>query len=192
MNFLAHIFLSGEDRDLVIGNFIADYVKGIKIDSYPETIRKGILLHRAIDSFTDFHPITSISKQRLYQKHHKYSGPVVDIFYDHFLAKNFSEFSKTPLEDFTKQTYQIITSYSEILPEKVLLFLPFMIERNWLLNYSTVEGIGRTLTGIGKRVSFSNNMHTAWEDLVQNYDLFEDEFFQFFPELITFANSKRQ
>ncbi len=191
MNFLAHIFLSGNDEELMIGNFIADYVKGNKKNDYPDTIRKGIELHRAIDSFTDQHPLTAISKTRLYPKHHKYSGPVVDIFYDHLLAKNFSLFSQIPLEDFAAITYNSISSYMHFLPPRVIEFLPFMIERNWLVNYATIEGIGRTLSGVGRRLSFQNELNTATDDLVESYSSFEEEFLQFFPLLINFVHSKR-
>ena len=187
MNFLAHIYLSGNDEDLMIGNFIADYVKGQKKNDYPPKITRGIELHRAIDDFTDHHPITSKSKNRLYVNHHKYSGVVVDLYYDHFLAKNFSVYSPTPLTDFVANTYKTILSFKEILPLKVLDFLPYMIERNWLENYSTLEGIGRTLTGLGKRVSFENNMSGATSDLKMYYSDFEEEFSHFFPLLINFV-----
>jgi acyl carrier protein phosphodiesterase len=190
MNFLAHIYLSGNDEQLMIGNFIADFVKGQKKNNYPDSIRKGIELHRAIDDFTDHHEITSLSKKRLYANHHKYAGVVVDLFYDHFLAKNFSEYSITPLSQYALQTYNKLESNREILPEGVLMFLPYMIEKNWLLNYATIEGIGRTLSGLGRRVSFQNNMHEATVDLKMNYSDFENEFRLFFPQLITFVSEK--
>ena len=191
MNFLAHIFLSGNNNELMIGNFIADYIKGQKKNDFPPQITKGIELHRAIDDFTDHHPVTLESKKRLYPNHHKYSGVVVDLYYDHFLAKNFTTYSKIPLDKFASTTYKIILSYNDVLPPKVKEFLPFMIERNWLLNYASVEGIGKTLTGLGKRVSFENRMNEATIDLNKYYYLFEEEFSIFFPQLINFAVMKR-
>lgn len=191
MNFLAHIYLSGTDRELLIGNFIADFVKGKNKNSYPDRIREGIEHHRAIDYFTDHHSITLESKKRLYGRHHKYSGVIVDLFYDHFLAKNFSDYSSKQLTDFVKESYDIILTYHAFLPQKVIEFLPIMIERNWLLNYSTIEGIGKTLTGLGKRVAFENKMHEATIDLKQEYHNFESEFKLFFPQLINFAESNR-
>lgn len=191
MNFLAHIYLSGSNDELMIGNFIADFVKGSKKNNYPPVICHGIELHRMIDHFTDHHPITSLSKRRLYPNHHKYSGVVVDLYYDHFLAKNFQLYSETSLVNFADATYRTIMNFREILPFEVQGFLPYMIERNWLVNYATVQGIAQTLTGLGKRVSFKNQMHEAVVDLERDYDLFENEFSRFFPELITFAASKR-
>ncbi len=191
MNFLAHIFLSGNDNELMIGNFIADFIKGQKKNEFPPQIVKGIELHRAIDDFTDHHPVTMQSKRRLYPSQHKYSGVVVDLYYDHFLAKHFSAYSKVSLIEFASFTYDIILLNKKILPPMVLNFLPYMIERNWLANYASFEGIDRTLIELGKRVSFENKMHEASVDLKKHYSNFEEEFFLFFPQLINFVASKR-
>ncbi len=98
MNFLAHIYLSGNDTDLIIGNFIADGIKGKKYKKFSPGIQKGILLHREIDTFTDAHPIVRQSTKRLHKNYGHYSGIIVDILYDHFLAKNWSRYSDVPLE----------------------------------------------------------------------------------------------
>jgi acyl carrier protein phosphodiesterase len=187
LNFLAHVFLSGNDDEVMIGNFIADFVKGRKKDDYPPRIKSGIELHRAIDDFTDHHPLTSKSKDRLRHKYHKYSGVIVDIYYDHFLAKDFDKYSLVPLEEFSAKTYVTISAYTYLLPEKIKGFLPFMIERNWLLNYREIEGIGRTLSGLSRRVNFENRMDEAITELISDYNDFHDDFNGFFPELITFA-----
>jgi acyl carrier protein phosphodiesterase len=191
MNFLAHIYLSGNNNEIMIGNFIADFVKGQKKNDFPTQIRQGIELHRAIDDYTDHHPITGESRRRLYLNHSKYSGVVVDLYYDHFLAKNFLSYSNLPLKDFAALTYKTILSFEEFLPVQVREFLPYMIERNWLLNYATIEGIGRTLTGLGKRVSFPNRMDKATIDLEMYYSDFEREFNLFFPQLINFVDTRR-
>lgn len=173
----------------MVGNFIADFVKGRRKFDYPEGIRKGIELHRQIDEYTDHHPVTTLSKDRLRPKYRKYSGVIVDLYYDHFLAHDFSLYSSLSLEDYSHRTYRILHEYTEFLPEGVHYFLPFMIERNWLLNYASVEGIGRALTGLSKRVSFENKMDESVADLREHYAAFENEFNLFFPELITFAHS---
>ena len=191
MNFLAHIFLSGNDEKLMIGNFIADFVKGNKKNDFPTRIKEGIELHRAIDNYTDHHPITLQSKRRLYPIHHKYSGVIVDVFYDHFLAKNFAKFSPVSLSLYTDNCYDKLMKNSSIFPQPILDFLPFMIERNWLLNYASIEGIDRTLKGIGKRRPFENKFHVAKNDLLENYSSFEEEFLLFFPQLINFASTSQ-
>lgn len=184
MNFLAHIYLSGTNEQLMIGNFIADFVKGRKKDDYPDEIRKGIELHRFIDHFTDHHEVVLNSIRRIHNSQEKYSGVVVDILYDHFLAANFSSFSAIPLQDFSQNTYSVLQSNLNMLPEGVHYFLPFMIERNWLLNYATIDGIGRALSGLSKRVKYENNMHAAVLDLQEHYPDLESDFRIFFPELM--------
>ena len=191
MNYLAHLFLSGPNEGILVGNFIADFVKGKAKDNYPDEIRSGIELHRQIDDFTDHHAINSISKQRLYPTQGKYAPVVVDMFYDHFLAKNFSEYSGVGLNEFAQTAYTLLQKNHHHLPEKVRGFLHYMIERNWLLNYASVEGICKTLKGMSSRVNYPNRMDNAEKDLIQGYSDFEKEFRDFFPELITFAAAKR-
>ena len=145
----------------MIGNFIADFVKGKKKDDYPDEIRKGIELHRFIDHFTDHHQIVLKSIRSVQHRQEKYSGVVIDILYDHFLAANFGEFSAISLQDFSNNTYRILKENWEVLPEKVHYFLPFMIERNWLLNYATIDGIGNALSGLSRRVKYANRMNEA-------------------------------
>ncbi len=168
----------------MIGNFIADFVKGKKKDEYPDEIRKGIELHRFIDHFTDHHEVVLNSIRRIHDRQEKYSGVVVDILYDHFLAANFSDYSEVPLQEFSQKTYSVLQTNWNSLPEGVHFFLPFMIERNWLLNYATVDGIGRALAGLSKRVKYENNMHEALLDLNEHYKDLESDFRIFFPELM--------
>jgi len=191
LNFLAHIYLSGDNEQLMIGNFIADFVKGKKKDQYPVAIKKGIELHRKIDDFTDHHPIVLRSKQRILINQGKYSGVVIDLFYDHFLAKNFSDYHSQSLKEYSEKTYIVLKNHWEILPTGVHLFLPYMIERNWLLNYASVEGMGRALTGLSTRVGFANNMHHATEDLKQHYSDLEKDFKEFFPLLQKFVSDQK-
>ena len=190
MNFLAHIYLSGDDEQLMIGNFIADFVKGKRKNDYPPAIRKGIELHRMIDDYTDHHPIVLRSKERISGNQKKYSGVVIDLFYDHFLAKNFSEYHALSLKEYSEKTYFILKNHWDVLPAGVHLFLPYMIERNWLLNYAAVEGIGRALSGLSTRVGYENNMHHATDDLKKHYAELENDFKEFFPSLQKFVREK--
>jgi acyl carrier protein phosphodiesterase len=190
MNFLAHQYLSGENTDLMVGNFIADFVKGkIALQGFDKEIIKGIELHRAIDEFTDTHSVVTQSKNRLRPKYRHYSGVIVDVFYDHFLAKNWQSYHTTPLTDFAENVYRTITSYDSILPENVKRMLPYMIKGNWLVNYSKTEGIHRALSGMASRSPYASKMDEAVDDLVLSYDEFQKEFETFFPELKKFAES---
>jgi acyl carrier protein phosphodiesterase len=188
MNFLAHLFLSGENTEIKVGNFIGDFVKGKNVaERFGKEIAKGISLHRVIDWFTDRHATVKQSKDRLREKYHHYSGVIVDVFYDHFLAKNFHRYSEKLLPDFADECYGIIQQHDSILPEEVKYMMPYMINGNWLVNYSKIEGIHRALSGMSRRTKFNSRMDEASEDLKTHYSDFEAEFFSFFPELRQFA-----
>lgn len=190
MNFLAHIYLSGKNDHLIIGNFIADSIKGKKYLNYPETVQKGILLHRAIDSFTDFHPVVRRSARRLYPKYGHYSPVIVDIFYDHFLASNWVQYSEEPLEEFISDFYVLLERNFSILPLTVQQFFPYMVKENWLLSYSTISGIQRILFQMNKRTQGKSRMDEAVEELREHYIDFESDFASFFPDLQEFSKQK--
>src|SRR5690606_4476409 len=139
MNFLAHIYLSGTDKDVIIGNFIGDEVKGKSYTEYPVAIQKGLLLHREIDTFTDAQPIVRQSTKRLHYKYSHYSGVIVDILYDHFLAKNWNMYSDVSLEKFADDFYHLLEKNKAVLPPATLKMIPYMIQGNWLVSYATID-----------------------------------------------------
>ncbi len=192
MNYLAHIYLSGNNDFISIGNFIADSIKGKKYLTYPQEIQKGILLHREIDSFTDKHQIVKISKNRLHERYRHYDGVIIDILYDHFLAKNWSTYSEVPLDIYVQNFYTLLESNTKILPEKVQKFMPYMIAGNWIYNYRSIEGITKVLQGMDKRTDNKSQMRLAVEDLKLHYSDFESDFTVFFENLRTFCNTKLQ
>ena len=183
MNFLAHIYLSGSNEKLMVGNFIGDFIKGNQIFELDEEIQKGVRLHREIDSFTDSHPIVLESKIRLREKFSHYAPVIVDVFYDHFLAKDWHMFSDTALLPFTEQFYQTMAQYNGDIPDAVTHMLGFMSRDNWLYHYQSIEGINRSLTGMSKRTKFDSKMEMAAQSLKAYYESFSDEFHQFFPIL---------
>jgi len=183
MNFLAHIYLSGENDLLKIGNFMADSIRGHSYDDYPTEIRKGILLHRSIDSFTDMHPVYRQSKHRLHEKYGHYSGVIMDIFYDHYLAKNWKTYSDEKLEDYAEKFYTLLTNNQEVLTERAKGMLPYMIGRNWLVSYATIEGLEMIMFQMDHRTKNRVDMHESIVELKQYYTEFENEFTLFFEEL---------
>ncbi|MCC9138262.1 ACP phosphodiesterase [Pontibacter silvestris] len=187
MNFLAHLFLSGDDEELLLGNFIADSVKGKQSEIYAPGIAKGIKLHRLIDTYTDTHPIVAMSKARLRTKYKKFAPVIADIFYDHFLAKQFEHYAPLPLAEYADGVYRLIHNHFLLLPPKVQHFFPYMMRQNWLVSYAELEGIGQTLTGLSRRATFESGMETAVEELQENYALYAADFAAFFPELITYV-----
>ena len=190
MNFLAHIYLSFGDDEITIGNFIADSIKANKYKHLPDRIQKGILLHREIDTYTDAHPIPRVSSKRLHQNYSHYSRVIVDIFYDHFLAKNWKQYSDTPLEIFVDKFYDLLEDNYTILPDGTKRMIPYMISDNWLLNYAQMDGISRVLSGMNRRTNNKSKMNFAILDLEKNYEAFEVEFTDFFNELVVFSKQK--
>ncbi len=189
MNFLAHLYLSGNSDELKIGNFIADSVKGRGFAAFSQEIQHGIILHRAIDMYTDDHPIVRQSIGRLRPKYKKYSGVLVDIFYDHYLALNWNEFHSKSLDTYTQDVYQLLNSRLAELPDRTQMMLPYMIQGNWLLNYQYFDGIGRVLGGMSRRTKFDSGMEKGVHDLKEHYDDFENEFRQFMPDISAFVSN---
>ena len=190
MNFLAHIYLSGDNDLIKIGNFMADGIRGKHFESYPIDVQKGIILHRAIDTFTDAHPIFRKSTKKLHENYHHYAGVIVDVFYDHFLAKNWNTYSDEKLEEFVDRFYQSLHNNPNILSDRTKGMMPYMIEHNWLVSYQTVEGINRILTQMDHRTKNESKMRFATTELSEFYSEFETEFTEFFKELILFSNTK--
>lgn len=183
MNFLAHIYLSGNNDWVKIGNFMADSVRGNSYLDYPDELRKGILLHRYIDTFTDAHPIYRKSKHRLHEKYGHYSGVIMDIAYDHFLAKNWSVYSDEKLEDYAENFYNLLRENYIVLTEKTKGMIPYMIARNWLVSYASIAGLEMILFQMDHRTKNRVNMHESIVEIQQFYTEFEEEFTLFFEEL---------
>ena len=190
MNYLAHIYLSGENNLVTIGNFIADGIKGKDYKSYPQDIQTGILLHRHIDTYTDAHATVRKSTKRLHEKYSHYSGVIVDILYDHFLAKNWSAYSNIPLDKYCDTFYDSLEENFDILPSRIQHMMPYMIADNWLLSYSSIEGIQNVLEGMNRRTKNRVQMNLAVNDLKDFYNEFELEFTSFFEELILSSKDK--
>ena len=190
MNFLAHIYLSAENDQIKIGNFIADSIKGNSFDHFPSLIQQGILIHRKIDSFTDSHPIVKISKRRLHPRYRHYDGVIIDILYDHFLAKYWSNYSDIPLEQYASSFYKLLENNMDILPERVQHMYPFMKEGNWLYNYRTFDGIEKVLNGVDKRTQNKSQMNLAIQDLQIHYTELKEDFTSFFEDLIAYSTTE--
>jgi acyl carrier protein phosphodiesterase len=189
MNYLAHLYLSNNNPNLMVGNFIADHVKGSAIESFSPEIIDGIKLHRMIDDFTDHHPVVELSKARLRPHFRKYATVIVDVFYDHYLAKNWSTYHHQSLMNFADDAYKLLNDHEPILPERTKYMLSYMVPQNWLYNYREVEGIERALKGLSRRTKFESGMENSPQYLVEHYADFEREFAQFFAELRLFVST---
>ena len=192
MNFLAHLYLSKDNKNILIGNFISDAVKGKAYKKYPKEIQVGLILHRNIDNFTDTHPIVKRSMHRLNPRYRHFDGIIIDILYDHFLAKNWSKYSNIPLETYAQNVYSFLSENVESFPEELQNLLPSMIKYNWLVNYASLEGIERVLGGMNRRTKGISQMDLAIEDLKLHYKELEEDFTAYFKELEDFVAEKTQ
>jgi acyl carrier protein phosphodiesterase len=190
LNFLAHLYLSNNNTNILLGNFIADHIPGNNFTHFHPEIQKGILLHREIDTFTDAHKIVRKSKRRLHPRYRHYKGVIIDIFYDHYLAKNWATYSEVPLATFAQSFYDLLQNNFEILPKKTKQLLPYLIEYNWLYNYQYIEGIEKVLNGMNNRTKQKSQMNLAIEDLQNLHAEFEEDFTVFFEDLRNFSNQK--
>ncbi len=187
MNFLAHAYLSGDDPEVMVGNFIGDFIKGKKYGVLPQGLQKGVLLHRAIDEYTDSHNIVGESKNRLRQKYRHYAGVIVDVIYDHLLATNWQNYNTKSLLDFTTGLYERIDAHRSILPDRFNYVFDYMKRDNWLYHYAHIDGIDRALSGMARRTKFDSKMDEAVIDLKKHYSEFTDEFQEFFPDIEAFV-----
>ena len=169
---------------------MADGIRGRDYLIFPEQVKKGILLHRQIDTFTDAHPTFRISKHRLHENYGHYSGVIVDIFYDHFLAKNWNLYSNEKLSDFVANFYQSLQDNHEILSEKAKAMLPYMLKFNWLESYQTLDGIEKILIQMDARTKNQSKMRFSIAELNLYYINFEQEFTSFFEEITVFTTEK--
>lgn len=189
MNFLAHIYLSGTNELIKIGNFMADGIRGNDYLNFPDDIQKGVLLHRKIDTFTDANSIYRKSKHRLHEKYGHYSGVIMDIVYDHFLAKNWSKYSDEKLENYAANFYKSLEDNYQIITPKTKNLLPYMMEQNWLVSYATIAGLEMILFQMDYRTKHRVNMQEAVVELKAHYTEFEKEFTLFFEELRNYCKS---
>ena len=188
MNFLAHIYLSGNNEQLILGNLIADAVKGKQINNFNEDIIKGIRLHRLIDNFTDHHIVFKSSVNRLEPVYKKYASVIIDIYYDHFLAKNYHKYSGISLSQTAHTAYNILIRNYDILPLRSKRMLPYMVTQNWLEGYAYLTDLQRVFNGMSRRASFVSGMENAIFDLKKDYAAYENEFNLFFPDIINYIH----
>jgi acyl carrier protein phosphodiesterase len=190
MNYLGHFYLSGKEPDVIFGNFIGDVIKGSKWKAYPKSIQKGILLHRFIDDFTDNHEFTKRAKKRIRSHFSITSSIVVDMYFDHFLSLHWQQYHPQSLESFSFEIFNKLAFFESEMPSYTGILYQRMRDQGWLSSYKTIDGISFALDRMGKRVSFKNNWNVAKSVLKDNYNLLENDFHQFFPEIIL-QTSKR-
>ena len=192
MNYLAHLYLAGNNRGLLLGGFIADAVKGKQIETYEQDVILGIRMHRSIDAFTDEHSLIAEGKKALRSRFGKFSGIVMDMFGDHYLARNWDSYSEHALQNYSEEIYRRLYADLALMPAHAQHTLLYMHKQDWLYNYRHIEGIKRAFSGLAQRSKFVSGMEYAHEELELNDTFYETLFADFLPQLIDFTAAYKE
>lgn len=190
MNYLGHLLLSHATPDAVTGAMLGDFVKGRVPEHYGAAVQAAILLHRDIDRYTDRHPAVVASRALVSVEHRRFAGVLVDIFFDHFLARHWRRYDSRPLPDFARMVYGVLLSRRATFPERLQRIVPFMAADDWLNSYADVAAVDAVLNGIARRFRYPERAHaltTAVGELERNYAKLEQRFSEFFPQVCAFA-----
>jgi len=189
MNYLFHLVLSGDNPDIIIGNYIADHIRGTKIvNELPNPVLKGVLLHRAIDAYSDMHPAVRHSVALLKPSHARYASVAVDILYDHFLIKNWKQFVKTPMVKKINSFYALLSDRIDTLPPKSQKVTRKLLQDNWFGLYETFDGLNDVFIGVTKRTHFENALPETVEYLLKYYDELDTDFKVFAHDIFSFVS----
>ena len=183
MNFLAHLYLAGDNEDHIVGQVLADFLERGWRDGVSDGVLWGVRLHQQADLFTDQHRVFRRSRARLPQHLRRYAGIAVDIFYDHLLATHWGRFHDAPLERFAQSRYRILEGRTDEMTARMRAALPIMIEHDWLTSYRRIEGMERALAGVSRRLKRPNPLAEAGAAFRADRDGFEQDFLAFFPDL---------
>ena len=187
MNYLAHLYLSEPHEEAWLGSLMGDFVKGPLDGRYGSEITRAIAMHRKIDAFTDTHPVVLQSKSRMSTERRRYAGIMVDMFYDHFLARHWRDFHDEPLAEFTGRVYRVLERYQPILPERLQRMAPMMVQWDWLGSYADIGSIYTALNRMGQRLKRENRLLNSADELVGNYTQLETDFRAFLPDVLRYA-----
>ncbi len=191
MNYLAHLHLGGQRPEELLGSLYGDFVKGRLQGQYSAAIESAIQLHRSIDVFTDAHPLVDQSLSRFTQTRRRYAGIVLDVFFDHCLARDWSHYAEGPLERFTTDFYQVLVSQPQ-LPKRLASIAPHMAAHDWLGSYRDFGVLEQVFKGIARRLSHPQELTGAMQDLHTLYEPLSEDFRAFYPQLQAFAEKEKQ
>jgi acyl carrier protein phosphodiesterase len=191
MNYLAHIYLADHlDEKVLLGNFLGDFIKKAAEKNYEKAIVEGVHMHRRLDSFTDSHPVFLTSRRRVSSSNRRYAGVLIDMFYDHYLAKNWEDYSPVSLEKYAEHFYDILRRNTAILPDKLQGLIPYLINENWLTGYRKLSGMELAVNNIARRFANSRRpMNKPIDELRNNYGSLEQDFKVFFPQIVNYART---
>lgn len=192
MNSLAHSFLSGFSEQLLVGNFIGDFIKGKAHKNLPPAMSRGVVLHRFIDSYTDSSDFVKQSTEIFKPLYGRYAGIVVDVVYDHFLSTNWEHYAHYSRDYFIQYVHNTLLTYFLSLPAQARKYIQPVVFNNWMTGYASLYGIEKVLRKMSQRTSLPNNSSAAMHVLRQNYTSIEEHFNSFFPTIVLYTQELLQ
>lgn len=195
MNYLAHLLLADDSDASRIGNLLGDFTRGPISDlekQFPAEVIRGIKMHRAVDRFTDSHPIFRKARTLLAPERRRFAGIIIDIFYDHFLCVHWKDYSQVPLPKFIESVYQALDAHPEWRAGRLAKAFPMMRDEDWLTRYATIEGVDDILQRVSRRSPRITKIAESIHDLHENYTAFETHFKRFMPDLLDFVHQWKQ
>lgn len=187
MNYLAHAYLSFGNPGYLVGNFLGDFVRNKDLEHLPEAVVKGVMLHRQIDAYTDAHPLILAANRRLYSRHSKYAGVIMDIFCDYLLSVSWQSFSDAPMRDYINDAYGVYRKFGSVMPPSIRNRMEAMVADDWLWKYQHYHGLEKTFFYLKRRVSKPQWIEGALESLRSEEAILQELFDAFFPELVAYA-----
>ncbi|MCP1443857.1 acyl carrier protein phosphodiesterase [Pseudomonas sp. GGS8] len=189
MNYLAHLHLGGQRPGQMLGSLYGDFVKGQLQGQFDPEIEAAIQLHRSIDVFTDRHPLVDVSLSRFSITRRRYAGIVLDVFFDHCLARDWALYADQPLTQFTSDVYRVLLAEPQ-LPERLAKIAPHMVANDWLGAYREFEVLEQVLRGISRRLTRPEELAAAMQELRVLYEPLSEDFRLFYPQLQDFVQSQ--
>ncbi|MBT8768813.1 ACP phosphodiesterase [Pseudomonas boanensis] len=190
MNYLAHLHLGGSQPAQLLGSLYGDFVKGPLAGNWPTEIEAGIRLHRRIDAYTDSHPLITQAKLRFPAERRRMAGILLDIFFDHCLARDWPLYAPEPLTLFTHNVYQVLGAEAN-LPGRLALIAPRMAAQDWLGSYRDFAVLEQVIQGMSRRLSRPEALAGAMDELERLYQPLSEDFQCFYPELQAFAQDAK-
>jgi len=188
MNYLAHLYLAQPTADSHFGNLLGDFGGQRQLTHIPTSVKNALDNHYLVDKFTDAHPFVKEAKQLFSPKRRRFAGVAVDVVFDHFLIQHWQQFNNQSLIDFKQTSYALLNKRIPVMPTRMQRVVTSMTQNDWFKEYESVDGVGRALDNIAKRVRFTNNFAGTAEDITRHYSELDGLFLAFFPELIEHVN----
>lgn len=192
MNYLAHLTLCDRDTHSIVGNLLADFCKYRNGEPLPVKISKGIEHHRRIDRFTDSHPVIADLKRLFSPDRRRFAGIILDVAFDHFLARHWQTFCNENIESFIQHSYNCLTEGMEYMPDRMQFAMQAMIREDWLGGYAQLSGIDSTLNRMSRRIRFENRLAGSVTEIEGNYELIEHGFLTLYPDLISLVQQEKE